>query len=516
MTVASGPHRVSWFGDAGKNQNMPQAKYSFLNELDLEKEVIIKVSRLLDGVVRGSSNVLTSPLGKNLDPELILFAWDGIFNSHAKSLTDELITLENLNRSKYEPRSLAADWTTRRDSVLSYFSSDDSKNVPDLIGGPRRLRPISVTNALGYLKNSTNSGLPFYRRKGDVKDILKCEFASLLARRDDCVMFTRTQEGGKTRTVWGYPCADTLNEMRFYRPLLQYQRKLDYRSALLGPEAVDTSITRLIDRAIDQGEKLLSIDFSSYDASVKTRLQEVSFDYIRSLFIYQTHDDLGYIEERFNNIGLITPDGVFGGPHGVPSGSTFTNEVDSIAQCQCAINLGMDTSQFNIQGDDGVYCLMDPGILKTGFQDYGLSVNDEKSYISDTSVIYLQNLHSADYRDGDGICRGIYPTYRALSRIIYPERFDKFSADSIEGADYYSIKTISILENCRNHPLFTQLVKFVAKLDKYQLSYTQQGLQKYIQRIKKSSGVEGILRHHPGDGLTGLNSFKTVKILSEL
>jgi hypothetical protein len=329
-------------------------------------------------------------------------------------------------------------------------------------------------------------------------------------------MFTRTQEESKTRTVWGYPCADTLNETLFYRPLLQYQKGMIWRSALLGPEAVDFRMTNLITQANQLGQTLLSIDFSAYDATVKTGLQKASFDYINSLYQDGFQDELGYIEERFNTIGLITPSGVYGGPHGVPSGSTFTNEVDSIAQFLCAYSLGLSPEQFDIQGDDGAYRVTDPELIKEGLIKFGLMVNDDKSYVSDNSLIYLQQLYSLDYMDEKHIIRGIYPTYRALCRIIYPERFDNFSVDSIIGADYYSIKTISILENCRNHPLFVDLVKFVAKLDKFKLSYTQFGLQKYIQRIKKSSGAEGLILHKPENMIAGLNSFKTVKILNEL
>jgi hypothetical protein len=461
--------------------------------------------------------VVTSPLGSGLDPDQILSAWDMIFNSRKSSINADLFSLENFNRTKFGPRSVAVDWSTRKDLVYDYFSPDNIKNVPDLRGDfPRCLRPISLQKAIGLLKNNTNSGLPFYRPKRDVKGILESDFTSLLERRDNCVMFTRTQEGGKTRTVWGYPCADTLNEMKFYRPLLEYQRNLNWRSALLGPEAVDLRLTKLINQAINYSEKLLSIDFSSYDATVKFRLQKASFDYIRKLYQTQYMDDLMYIETRFNTIGLITPDGVLGGPHGVPSGSTFTNEVDSIAQYLCATSMGISPEQFDIQGDDGVYRTVDPEKLKRGFTNYGLCVNDEKSYISENALVYLQHLYHAEYTNRDGIIRGIYPTYRALGRIIYPERFDNFSSDGIEGADYYTIKTISILENCRNHPLFEDFVKFVAKLDKFKLRYSQHGLVKYCQRIKQSSGAEGLIVHKPETYVAGLNTFKTVKILSEL
>jgi hypothetical protein len=496
---------------------MPQTNYNFLNCLDLEKDVIIRVSRLLDNIEKGNSNIYISPLGSNLDPELILFGWDSIFNSNSMLLCDDLLTLENLNRSKFGPRSLAIPWSSRRDSVYEYFSPDKCSVRPDQVGaGPRRLRPISRENAMSYLKNSTNSGLPFFARKGEVKDILDSDFTSLLARRDDCVMFTRTQESNKTRTVWGYPCCDVLNEMRFYRPLLQYQRRLNWRSALLGPDAVDSSIDKLIRRARSNGEELLSVDFSQYDATVKTQLQEGAFNYIRDMYLHEYQDEISYIANRFNTIGLITPDGVLGGPHGVPSGSTFTNEVDSIVQFQCAISSGISPDQFDIQGDDGVYSLMDPHSLKERFKEYGLEVNDEKSYMSDKSVVYLQNLHTLDHKSDDGKIRGIYPTYRALNRIIYQERFNQFSDDNILGADFYAIKTICILENCRNHPLFPELVKFVMKLDKFKLQYTQYGLQQYIQRIKKTSGIEGIIINKPEDLVSGLNTFKTVQLLSKL
>jgi simple sugar transport system substrate-binding protein len=82
-------------------------------------------------------------------------------------------------------------------------------------------------------------------------------------------------------------------------------------------------------------------------------------------------------------IGLITPDGVKDGPHGVPSGSTFTLEVNSIAQILIANTFeDIANTEFQVQGDDGAYSTDNPEGLKKHFGEFGLTVNDEKSYIS--------------------------------------------------------------------------------------------------------------------------------------
>jgi hypothetical protein len=492
-------------------------KYEFLNSLNLETDVSNKISRSLDNVMIGNRVPLRTPVASALSAEQVLSAWDSIYNAKSNVINSELNTIELSNRSKYGPRNLAIPWKEREEGVKSYFLPPKVSKVPDYsILFPQRLRPLSVENSSDYLKNDTNSGLPFMVRKGLVKMRTLNNFVSLLERNDPCVLFTRTQEGDKTRNVWGYPIVETLNEMRFYRPLLEYQRRLTWRSALFGPQAVDKSVTELIQYCTDRNLFLASIDFSSYDASVKFGLQLKAFDYIKSLFQKTYWDEIDQIFHKFNTIELITPSGILSGPHGVPSGSTFTNEVDSIVQYLCAKSYGIDNSSMNIQGDDGVYCVDDPYSLFSHFESYGLNVSSEKSLVSNNSVMYLQNYHSPDYVNDEGLFGGIYSTYRALGRIIFPERYDQFSDYGIEGADYYSIRTISILENCVNHPLFEDLVRYVSTIDKYSLKYSQKGLVRYCQLINQSQGSDEIRRYRRGDNVSGLNSFKTVKILSEL
>lgn len=497
-----------------------RSQFDFLGDLKLSGDVEEKLSLSLGRTVAGSDNVVLTPLGRSLDPVSILEGWDKIFNSPTGYLNSELLQLEESNRSKYGPRSIAKPWSERLEGVSQSFDLEPGIDYSQLALDSKRtphLRPLTVNAAAKFVKNSTNSGLPYFTRKGDALDITIANHKSLLVRDYPCCLFTRTQEGGKTRTVWGYPLADTLEELCYYRPLLGYQKKLCWRSALLGPEAVDKSMLEMIVNGRGNGRAFLSIDFSSYDNSIKRNLQKYSFDYIKSLFQASESNRLDRIARRFNEIGLVTPDGVWAGPHGVPSGSTFTNEIDSIAQYLIAKPVIKDDRLLSIQGDDGAYCcsIAQNEILCERFRSFGLDVNREKSYFSPNYIVYLQKLYSYDYiRRGVG--GGIYPTYRALSRLVYQERFTNFVDSEIDGKDFYSIRAITILENCKHHPLFVELVKYVLSLDKYRLQYSANGLSKYAKRLKESSGAEGILVNQYGDNIGGINQFETVKIIKEL
>jgi len=492
--------------------------YEFLDTLGLDSGVRSKISRLLDSTTSGSVASLRSPVGSSLSSDQILHMWDSIYKLKRKSINSELHNIEISNRSKFGPRSLASTWDARKEGVKSYFSPQLSKHkVPDYsVSHPRRLRPLDLEEASRFLKNDTSSGLPFMTRKNTVKAKVIRNFKKLMERNDPCILFTRTQELGKTRPVWGFPIVETLNEMRFYRPLLDYQRRLSWRSALQGPDAVDKTITELIKSGSSRNLKMVSIDFSLYDASVKFGLQESAFNYIKSLFQSCYDDDLDDIFHKFNTIQLITPDGILSGQHGVPSGSTFTNEVDSLAQFLCAKDFNINDNDMTIQGDDGVYLVDDSESFLSHFERYGLNVSRDKCLVSNNSVLYLQNYHSPDYVSDEGLFAGVYPTYRALNRIIHPERYDQFSDYDIDGADFYSIRTISILENCRYHPLFEDLVKFVYTIDKYSLNFSQKGLERYCQYVFKNDGSDEITKYRRGDDVQGIRSFKTFEILSKL
>lgn len=142
-------------------------------------------------------------------------------------------------------------------------------------------------------------------------------------------------------------------------------------------------------------------------------------------------------------------------------------------------------------------------------------MNDSKSYISKDFIVYLQRLYDRYYLK-NGFIGGIYPLYRALNRILYQERYSDFMDYSLKGRDYYSLRTISILENCKYHPLFEEFVKFIYYKDKFKLSFTTEGLANYNRMTSNGTGTVGLINNQYGDSTKGINSFETIKVINKL
>lgn len=488
-------------------------RFSFDDSLDLRR-----VSNLLNSTNKGSDHVLTTPLYY----DGILEDFDKIFNAHLSEYNQNLLNLENSNRAKFGPRSIAKPGSQRKIDVDKYFERSEDISLADISISPEllgnfRLRPLSVEKAIESCQNSTNAGLPFLVRKGLVKDRLVSQFSDLLSLESPCILFTRTQEGGKTRTVWGYPFADTAEEMRYFKPYFTVEKGFNYRSAVVNPNAIDISLTNLIN-SLRQDETFISIDFSSYDTSVRYPLVGTCVDIICSYYQPAYHESIKAMFKRMFNIGLITPWRYYVGEHGMPSGSTFTNTIDSLCQVVIALSSGLvSLANCQVQGDDGVYKIKVADVIRflNFFDSRGFEINKEKSVISDNHLLYLQNLYDPFFRCSDGVIRGIYSVYRALCRLCYMERFVDFQHIGISGEDYFVLRAISILENCKNHPIHKELVQFIATLDKRKLEFDPSSLSKFAKHLDKEKGGSSLLFRY-GDDIRGISNFETFKILKDL
>lgn len=499
-----------------------------LKAYNLEDSVLNSISRSLSRTRKGSSTDLRTPFLDELSDDEILALFKTEVVDGSVALEDKLMEMEESNRSKFGPRSIAKNWVERRSSVASYFNngnwwSGDPQLLADNEVVGMHLQPVGLDIVKKRVLRSANSGLPFYVRKGDVIEETIAQLDDQLSQDYPCVLFTRTQEGGKTRTVWGYPFALVLYEQRWYVAYLNVAKQYPWRAALRGPEEVNLGIHRLLHYARSNGLNLVSIDFSSYDQSISPDLQRAAFNFIGQHFMQRSDviDGLSYIQGQFTSIGLVTPDGVMLGRHGVPSGSTWTNEVDSVVQYLVAkrhfkYEEGESDEAFRlsqIQGDDGAYAVRNPESLYERFRSFGLEVNSDKSDISDYYMVYLQNYFSPGYTR-NGIVSGVYPVYRALNRLVHLERWTDLKAVGISGRDFFAIRAVSILENCKHHPWFEKLVLFVAKHDRESLAFDSASIDMYIRAINDRSS-HGILNQY-SDNVRGIMRFDTVRLLSKL
>jgi hypothetical protein len=491
-------------------------KFNFLKRLDLPDKVLANVANHLLGTLKGHSEIYLTPLAKALDPFEIREEWDLIFNDNKHKMNIPLLDLEASNRSKFGPRSIAVPWTARVTDLKATYLKQDEDHIPKYhtLIGEGNLFPISVEEAGSKMKSSTSACLPFFTKKGKAKTQLLEDFNGYLKRKDPCLLFTRTSESSKTRNVWGYPFADTLFEMMFYYPLLQFQKVKTYRAALVSPDEVALRLTELILKARLTDRIIYSIDFSAFDASVKFQYIIAAFEYIASCFAPSFTTFIMGICKRFYTISIITPQAVYSGKHGVPSGSTFTNEVDSIIQLMIALlNDFINEKECQVQGDDGVFIMAPENVPKfrSTFMYAGLKENDKGSISTDFAT-YCQNIYHIEYIK-DGVIPGIYPVYRALNRILFQERFVNFTKRGIRGKDYYGIRCLSILENCKHHPLFEELVRFILAREEYSLDISDDGLTKYCSGFNLDQDTAEALQHQYGTNVSGIKNFDSYKMV---
>uniref|UniRef100_A0A8J9SD49 RdRp n=1 Tax=viral metagenome TaxID=1070528 RepID=A0A8J9SD49_9ZZZZ len=497
---------------------------------NLDSNAKEKLTNLLYSTIKGRSDIIYSALGLRYDTGTVLDDWLRILKRNAELMEDVLIDLEDTEVEKFGPRSIAKPWFPERQKALDEFYEQIDVDYSVISPSPPEslkhfnLRPLSVYEASKYIKRSTNSGLPYMGRKGDYIDVVLKDFNDLLEaakqHRLPCVIFTRTQDSAKTRNVYGVPLVVVLNEMTYYRPLLKVQKDLPWRCALRGPYDVANHMTRIIDEGMRTAKMLISIDFSAFDSTVKPGMQAKVGEYYKNLFQSKYSDEIDSIIALKSTIPIVTPEGVRYGGHGEPSGSAFTNEDDSIAQFLVARRSGVldeSLNLFAIQGDDGVYAIDPekvPTFLKV-FENF-FKINLEKTKQTSNHLFYLQNLYHPFYRKEDGTIPGVYSTVRALNRILYQERFTNFVEYELKGKDYYALRTLSILENCKNHPLFRELVEFVFGLDKYDLSPSSDSIANYVRLINDTEGFRSSIPQQYGDNVSGIKDWESYKIVQEL
>lgn len=448
----------------------------------MDADAIGRLTNFLNSVSRGDPTDLRTPLyDKDLPRTWFLdqvakFAFTGI---------EALDDYEHGEELKVGPYSIREPWDKRRDSINEYF-----KNVtvnPDLSATdyaddqllalvPRALIPLGMDSAYSLMPRGTNLGLPkFTREKSDERWYLD------EARKLDALEYPldtwfpsvigwRGQPRGlneipKQRNVWMCSHVETIIGKTLVQPLVDGLRGKEEFAAWNPLHRVDEVVTHMFDEA---KQPILSIDFSSFDQRMTRFVIEHVFDVINLWFPGYERRVL-WLREFFLTSGIVTPDGLKTGRSGsVPSGSSFTNMVDSLGHIwiahYIAYRLRNQLTHLTVLGDDGLWCFEKPFDVRHVSEvatELGMEISSSKSALSHNEVHYLQRVHLKDYRN-DGVCRGVRSFFRTVGSMIAQERRPrkKFTPEM------HSIRWISQAENCKWHPNFPKLVKFLYDGDK--------------------------------------------------
>jgi len=295
--------------------------------------------------------------------------------------------------------------------------------------------PLDADTLWDALKLTKSSGAPYFQKKKEVfdKDLL-------IAKRvwdnqkapPPCVSFFRIQhgeEGEKERLVWGYPQSMTILEALFAVPLIE--RFLRWRTPMvigLRRYELDARLTQ-----VEHGDLRYCFDYSRFDSRARAMLISKAMHMLRSHFGPMS-DDLNVIWDKlvwyFIHTPIIMPDGHIWKKHrGVPSGSFFTQLVDSIinyiAVCYCNIRLssgnGPEQEAVLVLGDDSVMRGNTYAPLRRWAEvmmELGIVLNVDKSLIARD----FEDVHFLGHTWEKGVVNR--PQQEIAKRLAFPERYD--------------------------------------------------------------------------------------------
>lgn len=494
-----------------------------------------------------------TPFWRDQSRETVLQKWaDKLESLRAKMQVPGLIEFEEEMRTKVGPLSVQLPLKDRVESIEHYYTLIDAKSepiVPEAIeatkkafAGSKGVRLRSIGKVIDNMRLNTNSGTPYFTKRRhaavDTFDALSMSSKDMLdptvldGYRNAAILGWRGQEGGpetsdvKQRVVWMMPFGLNAQEGMAYQPLITAWQKAGINSAYISFRAVEEKITRLFDTKGD--EYVVVTDFSKFDQHFNRSLQDAASEIIADQLQSNGWEKI-WMEHVFPykyEIPLICSDELmYTGFHGMASGSTGTNFDECCAhtamQHECAILNGATLNPYsNAYGDDGYLSFkgIDVDKVISTYTSHGQEMNPTKQSVDKHSAVYLRRYFHDSYRDSKGIMLGIYSTYRALGRLLGQERY--FSDEEVEN-DYKSLvelRAYSILENCNNHPCFTDLVDFVMDGDRYRLGLSIPGFldslgsiaRKFTARMPDLLGYTKSLQN---EDASGIENWKVVQYL---
>lgn len=497
---------------------------------------------------RGNDEDYRPPFWEGKSRQEVVEQWTTVLNPQKlDDVVPGLGAYEEEMRGKIGPLSIQEPLERRIPKIEEYYEDVKLASVPIEPEAIKRfcdkLRPVkaqqrSAVRTMENMRLSTNSGAPYFTKRRLVSNMDQiadqADWAVRLLQKGEYLPATlgwRGQEGGpnaddvKQRVLFMFPFIYNIWELMYYQPLIDMWQHYHINSAYESQRAVEVKLTHLFDT---KGEDYcVCTDFTGFDQHFNPDLQEAARECIK----YQTYNSEDWLTNVFPikyEIPLVCDKSLmYTGKHGMGSGSGGTNfdECNShgCMQEEAALKRGQTLNPYsNAYGDDGY--LSYPGIdvddVISAYSSHGQEMNAQKQHVDKHSAIYLRRYFHDSYRGKDGIMLGIYPTYRALGRLLGQERYIPFEPGSGDYARYVELRALSIIENCNAHPKFHEFVKFCMKGDKYALGLKLPGfLDSLGKEVKKAmeadSDILGFSKTFRAE-YKGINDWKVVQFLKSM
>lgn len=464
----------------------------------------------------GQPDEYRTPWYKDRPLHAIADNWFDQLESGLAKTWPSLLEYETDQKAKIGPMSVMKPLSERMDDIAAYYDCISLKSEPvsqdalsrtvedfmDVVG----LRLRSLDRTMANMKLSTNSGSPFFTKRKEVmfEGNLRCSrpgVSTTVTNRgswfNTAVLGWRGQEGGpdvedvKQRVVWMFPFEINVRELQLYQPLIEGAQHSEIVPAWVSNDCVDKYITKMFDSKSPKDD-IVCTDFSKFDQHFNASMQGMAKWILEHLVTTTEIRNFVWLEEIFPikyNIPLCYDWNQFRtGWHGMASGSGGTNVDETLAhralQHQAALDAGVKLNP-NSQclGDDGILTFsgIDVKSVMRTYEKCGQEMNPDKQHVSKQDCIYLRRWHHLNYKI-DGINVGVYPTMRALGRLAEQERFyDKWSPEMV------ALRQLSILENCKFHPMRDEFADYCMKGDKFKLGLELPGFfDKLVKHVKEA------------------------------
>lgn len=402
----------------------------------------------------GSSVILKLPSSSGFSFDLSQSREDPLARRAAEHVFGETYVAEcfsKLHRSSLSYDALISD-LFEYERTHSRRPSDDPVYYMALESVHRDLVPktklvpytIGAASKLASFPRMKSPGLPWkldgYKNKGEVVDdpaLLKrmnANWHHIGARiahtpLPDTCLFARSQvcavEKEKVRSVWGYPLEVYLEEARFFYPILEYLKGNEHSMPIgYGLEISKGGMAAISDAAIRLPSSIaLMTDWSKFDKSIPPWLIRDAFAILADMIDFdRVLDSEGLYwpvrsyrsRRRWKKIidyFIETPVRTCKGERflvraGVPSGSCFTNVIDSIVNCIITRYISYQTvgcfprAEVYL-GDDGVCIFPSSAVIDLGAmarlakEIFGTVLSTDKSFVTSN----LENIHFLGYHN---------------------------------------------------------------------------------------------------------------------